>query len=369
MKKISEYWIDLGADGFRLDASKHIDQFDDNHAIPLPQHGTHVWWKEFNHFVKKEVVRAPGLPTVILTGENRWDDPNVYAKMVPYGGGMDSQFDFPFRSLLGNLVGGKTGADVDFAAYINQLKADLAQPSMGGNPNHYFQRFLSNHDLERPATQFEGSGAALDSLLKQAATVVLTVPGMPVIYYGEEFGKKGKRDKYIGNEDYDHDEFIREPMSWFQDLTFTGDKTTAWNIDFAKTNQANMGLLPGVGITVAPNPDYPFIKFMSENDPRSWEAQKDDTQSIFAYYKKLIQIRKSHPIFTDLGTTIATAKNDANVYEMTLNKGIETISVVLNRKSTAQKVDRPLPSKDLISGDVGLQFTLPPYGAAIFTLP
>ena len=31
----------------------------------------------------------------------------------------------------------------------------------------------------------------LDAVLKQAATIVLTMPGMPVIYYGEEVGKKG----------------------------------------------------------------------------------------------------------------------------------------------------------------------------------
>ena len=35
MKKISAFWLDLGADGFRLDASKHIDQFDDNNSIAL----------------------------------------------------------------------------------------------------------------------------------------------------------------------------------------------------------------------------------------------------------------------------------------------------------------------------------------------
>ena len=47
MKKISSFWLALGADGFRLDASKHIDQFDDNNGIALAVHGTHVWWKEF----------------------------------------------------------------------------------------------------------------------------------------------------------------------------------------------------------------------------------------------------------------------------------------------------------------------------------
>jgi glycosidase len=365
MKKISKFWIDLGADGFRLDASKHIDQFDDNNTIALSEHGTHVWWKEFNHFVKKDVVRPAGSPTVMLTGENRWDDPKVYKNMVPYGGDMDSQFDFPFRSLLSNLVGGKTGLDVDFANYINKLKTDLGSPANGGNPNHYFQRFLSNHDLERPATQFESSGAMLDALLKQAATVVFTVPGMPVVYYGEEFGKKGKRDKYLGTEGWEHDEFIREPMSWFQNVIFTGDKMTAWNIDYTKTNETNTALMLGAGVTVAPNPDYPFIKFMTENDPHSWAAQKGDSNSLFAYYKKLIQIRKTTPLLTDLTATITKVTNDANIYEMSLSKGIQSVSVVLNRKGSEQNVTRLVPVLDLITGKTDKTFTLPPYGAAI----
>jgi alpha-amylase len=367
MKKISQYWIDLGADGYRLDASKHIDQFDDDAKIPLEVHGTHVWWKEFNYFVKKDVTRPAGSAAVLLTGENRWDDPAAYGEMVPYGGDMDSQFDFPFRSMLGNFVTGKTGADVDFVAYINKLQADLGVAGKGGNPNHYFERFLSNHDLERPATQFESAGAALPSLLAQAATIVLTVPGMPVVYYGEEFGKKGKRDKYTGMESWDRDEFIREPMSWFQNLQFTGDKMTGWNVDYVKTNEANANVLPfeGVGVTVAPNPDYPFVKFMAESDPASWAAQAGDATSLFSQYKKLIAIRKANPVLTDLASTISLVQNTPDVYEYTLAKGADMLTVVLNRKSTAQTFDRPAAATDLISGQAGTSFDVPAYGAAI----
>jgi glycosidase len=366
MKKISKYWIDLGADGFRLDASKHIDQFDDNSLIPLDKHGTHVWWKEFNAYVKKDVVRPPGSATVLLTGENRWDDPAAYGNMVPYGGDMDSQFDFPFRSLVGNFVTGKNGDEVDFVKYANKLQQDLAAAGKGGNPNHYFERFLSNHDLERPATQLEGSaGAMLDAVLKQAATIVMTMPGMPVIYYGEEVGKKGKRDKFIGDEAWERDELIREPMSWFENVTFTGDKKTSWNIDFAQTNAANASLMLGAGVTVAPNPDYPFIKFMTESDPASWAVQKDDANSLFSYYKKLITIRKANPVITDLTATLATVQNTADVYEFTITKGAEKLTVILNRKATSQTITRPAMVTDLLTSVMGMSFDVPAYGALI----
>lgn len=370
MKKISSFWIDLGADGFRLDASKHIDQFDENNEIELTEHGTHIWWKEFNFYVKEEVVRPPGSATVLLTGENRWDDPGDYGKMVPYAGEMDSQFDFPFRSVVSNFINGQTGANVDFIAYLKTLKQAAASVPNGGNPNHYFQRFLSNHDLERPATQFEGvAGAELEAVLKQAATIVLTVPGMPVIYYGEELGKKGKRAKMFEDESYDHDEFIREPMSWFEEMTFVGDHTTKWDIDFVATNAANVSLNLGAGICKAPNPDYPFIKFMADGEPNSWAAQKDDLGSLFNYYKKLIAIRRAHPILTALDSTLTTVRNTADVYEFTLSKGGETIAVVLNRMSTAQTLTRPTAVEDLITGTTATSFDVPPHGALILASP
>lgn len=367
MKKISEFWLKLGADGFRLDASKHIEQFDDNNSTELSIHGTHVWWKEFNDFVKRKAMLAPGAPKVLLAGENRWDEPTSYGLMIPYGSDMDSQFDFPFRSVVSNFVNGQAGDAVDFVKYHNQLKADLAMPAKGGNPNHFFQRFLSNHDLERPATQFEGLGGAdLTALLKQTATIVLTMPGMPVVYYGEEFGKKGKRDKYLGTEGWDHDEFIREPMSWFENISFSGDMMASYDIDYMKTNGANAALNLGAGICKAPNPDYSFIKYMSETEPASWAAQKDDPNSLYNYYKTLVGIRKANAaMFTAADTVLATVQNTADWYEFSLTNGNKTMWVVLNRKNTMQTATRPMPKKDLISGNMGSMFSVPAYGALI----
>jgi glycosidase len=364
MKRIASFWIGLGADGFRLDAAKHIDQFDDNNMVDLGVHGTHVWWKEFNYYVKKVVTRPMGAAPVILAGENRWDDPAQSTNMVPYAGDMDSQFDFPFRTYLSNFLTGKGGSDVDFIQYVNKLRQDAGNAAAGGNANHYFERFLSNHDLDRPATQFDGN-PGLGPLLKQAATIVLSVPGMPVIYYGEEFGKKGKRAKYLGTEPYDHDEFIREPMSWYRSLTFTGDMKTAWNIDFQKTNASNAALMLGAGVCKAANPDYPFILFMAADDPSSWAAQKDDAGSLFNYYKKLVAIRKANPLLTDPSADRAVAQNTAALYEFQVKSGTQSLSVVFNRQASVQTVNRGAMVKDLITGTQASSFDVPAYGALI----
>jgi glycosidase len=375
MKDIAKTWLERGADGFRLDASKHIDQFDENNGIAYAQHGTHVWWKEFNYYVKKQVTTRPAsaanLGQVILAGENRYDALNQYQFMIPYAGDMDSQFDFPFRTALSNLLNGQTGTGSDFIAYINQVQIDSGLPTNNGNTNHFYQRFLSNHDLDRPASQFASlGGAQLTGLLRLAASAVFTVPGMPVIYYGEEFGKQGQRDMFNGIGGYPRDEFIREPMSWFQNLTFTGNQQTSYDIDFNATNTANATLrqgdpLNGAGVTSAPNPDYRFIKFMQANDPNSWAAQRNDPNSLYSYYKKLVQVRKATPLLTDPTATRATVTNSTSLYEFRVTKATQSLSVVMNRTSNPQTVTRPTTSTDLLTNTTNTSFTVPPYGTLI----
>lgn len=363
MKEIAKFWIDLGADGFRLDASKHIEQFDDYNMIPVTEHGTHVWWKEFNAYVKRDVAAG-----VLLAGENRWDAPTDANNMVPYAGDMDSQFDFPFRSVLASFLGGGTGADADFVAYYNNLRTASAVQSNGGNGNHFYQRFLSNHDLERPATQFEAmAGADLTAMLKQAATVVMMMPGMPVIYYGEEFGKKGRRDKWDPMEPWDHDEYIREPMSWFEDLTFTGDMMTENDIDFAATNTAN-GVTAGTpGVCKAPNPDYRYVKFMTDPDPASLAAQVNDQNSLYNHYRSLIAIRKGHPVITAVGSTVTSTLANLMFTAYTISGGGQSIVVVLNRTNAMQTYTKQgAPVTDLLTGTTGTSFQVPAYGSVIY---
>lgn len=373
MKDIAQFWLQRGADGFRLDASKHIDQFDENNTVAYAQHGTHVWWKEFNYYVKKQATRpasAAGLGQVILAGENRYDALNEANLMIPYAGDMDSQFDFPFRTSLNALLTGQTNSDADFISYLNQIQVQSSLPTNNGNANHYYQRFLSNHDLDRPASQYQAN------LLRLAATVVFTVPGMPVIYYGEEFGKQGKRDLFNGIGGYPRDEFIREPMSWLQNLTFTGNQTTSYDIDFNATNAANASVLQdpllggstsgaGIGVATAPNPDYRFIKFMAASDANSWAAQRNDTNSLYNYYKRLVTVRKANPLLTDPTATRATVTNSATLFEFRVTQGTQSLSVVLNRTANAQTVTRLTSSTDLLTSTQGTSFSLPAYGALI----
>jgi alpha-amylase len=67
-------------------------------------------------------------------------------------------------------------------------------------PSHQYATFLSNHDLERVMSQLQDN----EDKAKVAASLLLTAPGVPFLYYGEEIGMQG---------DQVH-EWFRRPMQW-----------------------------------------------------------------------------------------------------------------------------------------------------------
>jgi len=104
---------------------------------------------------------------------------------------------------------------------------------------------------------------------------------------------------------------------------------------------------------------------MTESDPASWAAQKDEQDSLFNHYKKLVAIRKANPVITDPGAVLDTVQNTPDVYEFTLSNGADTLTVVLNRKGSAQTFTRPLMVEDLLTGTQGTSFDVPAHGALI----
>jgi glycosidase len=110
---------------------------------------------------------------------------------------------------------------------------------------------LSNHDQNRIGSIAEGN---LEKL-KMAANLLLTLPGNPYLYYGEELGMKGTKP----------DENIREAFQW--------DK-----------RQADKD-----------RPNWRKPRFNSDSKTTPLRQQIEDENSIYKHYKKLIALRKSIP--------------------------------------------------------------------------
>ena len=174
------YWIGAGGvDGFRLDAAKHLIE-DGATTENTPE--THAWLRTFT-----DAIHASRRDTLLL-GEV-WDSSKVSASYVPND--LDLTFDFTLGTAY--VMAAQSGD----GAGLEQLLTNVTKlyPSPGG-----FASFLSNHDMDRVASQLHSDAGQL----RAAADLLLTGPGVPFIYYGEEIGMTGSKP----------DERIRTPMRW-----------------------------------------------------------------------------------------------------------------------------------------------------------
>ncbi|MFC4779297.1 alpha-amylase family glycosyl hydrolase [Paenibacillus sp. GCM10023252] len=326
MIKAGQYWLKQGLDGFRLDAAKHIyGDYGSTVNSPEIQAKNKQWWQEF----RAGMLAAK--PDAFLIGEV-WDSLTVIA---PYfDKGLDSAFNF---DLTGKLLGAADKeTDPDLAFSLGRAYG-LYEKSSGGT--FVDAPFLSNHDQNRVMTVLQGKAEHA----RMAASLLLTLPGNPFIYYGEELGMLGAKP----------DEYIREPMPWYKAPT-GGEGQTKWELP----------------------------RFNRENSETvSVEAQQKDDSSMLALYKELISWRKEEAALRD--GTIAEYKLAAP------NKGVSTylrvsqkerVLVVHNLTGEQQVVEFPAASepygkfgKVAHSAAAGgksaklkkSKLTLPPYSTAI----
>lgn len=235
MKYVAQFWLQKGVDGFRLDAASHI--YDDSE---YPE-GTDItkknveWWQEF-----KNACLSVN-PNAYLVGEVWEDDPSTRA---PYFQPLTSTFDFS----LGTIISGAVLAERDVSHQFNRRLLEIYQTYQKANPNFVDAPFLSNHDQNRIMSELGGDVAKA----KLAASIYLTLPGNPFIYYGEEIGMLGGKP----------DENIRLPFKWY---ATPKSPQTSW--------EDSDDLTPVV----------------------AQEDQQKDPQSLLTLYKELIRIRQSSP--------------------------------------------------------------------------
>ncbi|MDQ0063143.1 alpha-amylase family glycosyl hydrolase [Paenibacillus harenae] len=255
MAKIGRYWLEQGVDGFRLDAAKHIyGDFSSTMSSPEIQAANQLWWQHFRSGLNEVNADA------YLIGEV-WDSISVIA---PY---FDKAFNSAFHfDLAGRMLGAVANErDADFGFSLARAYS-IYEKSSGGT--FVDAPFLSNHDQNRTMSVLNGN----ISQAKMAAAILLTLPGNPYIYYGEELGMKGAKP----------DELIREPMLWYSDPK-GGEGQTTW--EASEHNAAA--------------------------DAVSVEEQEADEQSMLSHYRRLMKWRNEEASLRD-GTIAEYALDSAN---------------------------------------------------------
>lgn len=178
-------WIDRGVDGFRLDAVKHIYHNDVGSENPT---FLKTFYDELNAYYKQK-GKSDELYVVgeVLSGAS---------EVAPYYQGLPALFEFDFWYRLEWAINNNTGC------YFAKDIMSYQQLYAANRPDYIEATKLSNHDEDRTASKLGKSAAKC----KLAAAVLLTGPGEPYIYYGEELGLYGMKEK--------GDEYVRGPMLW-----------------------------------------------------------------------------------------------------------------------------------------------------------
>lgn len=164
---IIEKWLSLGAGGWRLDV-----------ADELPD--------EFIKILKSKLKEVK--KDSVLIGEV-WEDASnkvSYNRKREYlfGYELDSVTNYPLRQIILDLVRNYIGSKYFIKKYLS-LKENY--------PKEYFystMNMLGNHDTERVLTMLNNNV----NLLKKAVVIQMTLPGVPLIYYGDEAGLTGGKD-------------------------------------------------------------------------------------------------------------------------------------------------------------------------------
>ena len=285
-KRIATFWLtEMGVDGFRMDAVPYLVE-EGKQLIGTP--GTHAFLRDYAAHVHSVA------PNAFTVGEV-WDG---LGKMLPYyPDQLESYFAFDLSDEL--LAALRTGSATKLLAAYARFQQSV--------PNARWSTFLRNHDQTRTLTALGAGDAsarpAAVARAKAATTLLLTLPGLPFIYYGEEIGMTGDKP----------DERLRTPMQWTADTTAGFTTGTPWQPLHADWRTANVA------------------------------AQERDTTSLLALHRRLIHLRATNSAL-GTGDYVALDASDAAIAAYLRRDGPRVVLVVVNvggRPITAVTVASP----------------------------
>jgi glycosidase len=282
-RRIARLWLERGVDGFRLDAARYLIETGAGEG-QADTRETHAFWKEFAAYVRS--VK----PDAALVGEN-WSSTAVISsyygstEQVPGGDELPLNFNFPLASRL--IEGIQQGE----ASGIASTLAEVARTYPRGVAD---APFLTNHDQVRLATQLGGHGGKLAN----AAALLLTLPGSPFLYYGEEVG--------LANGTTNNDEAKRTPMPW--DGSERGGFTTG----------------------------TPWYSYAPGRESANVEAQARTSGSLLQRYRALIRARHGSQALARGGLTLLTPTSRSSpALAFVRTWGQEKVLVVHNLSDSA----------------------------------
>lgn len=248
INEITSFWLeDVAIDGFRLDAVRYMVE-DKQLADSKANHAFLQEWGTFYRSIN---------PQAFTVGE-AWISNLSVRKYTNTNLELDSAFNFDLSAAMFKSV--------------NESNSGYVRSTLQNTIRHFPEQdnanFITNHDMNRVVSQIGGNDK--DEKAKILAGMLLTAPGIPFIYYGEEIGMIGTKP----------DEMIRTPMQW--------------------SNAPSAGFTEGEPWE-AVNPDFPLVNIA---------RQTGDSASLLEFYRTLIQFRNAHSALRIGNTYIAESTSN-----------------------------------------------------------
>jgi len=292
MRKVMKFWLDLGVSGFRVDMAGSLVKG------PGGGEATALFWREVRSWLDQDY------PEAVLISE--WAQPHL---AIPAGFHMDFMLPFGtpgYISLWRKEHGDGGNHDRYGSSYFD--------PSGRGNINEFLDNYLIHYNRTKglghiaiPTGNHDagprlGTGRSLEET-KLAFLFLLSMPGTPFIYYGDEIGMRSVEGLPSKEGGYQRTA-IRTPMQWNE---------TA-NAGFSSAPASQLYL------PIDPNPSRPTV-----------EAQEAEGESLLQHVRKLIALRKDHPALCASGSFEVVYNGPAGYpFVFKRSAGSEQILTVLN---------------------------------------
>jgi glucan 1,6-alpha-glucosidase len=293
-----KWWMDKGVGGFRLDVIDQIAKVPDE---KITNNGPmlHTYIRELS----RETFQKGDLVTV---GE-AWGATPELAKLYSSPDNSEFSMVFQFEHIVLDQQEGKEKWDLAPLPFL-KLKEILNQWQTSLYQCGWNSLFWDNHDLPRIVSRWGDDKRYRTESAKMLATLLHGMQGTPYIYQGEELGMTNVRYPIEEYRDIETLNLYRERMEAGYEKEDVMESIYAKSRDNARTpmqwdNGTHAGFTDGTP-WMKVNPNYKEINAA---------AQVGVPGSVFAYYQRLVALRKEYPVLTD-GRFLMLMEKDEQVF-------------------------------------------------------
>lgn len=326
--RMMNWWVDKGIDGFRMDVISLISKKPDlpdgvlgingYASFNEPANGPHV--HEYLQEMREKVLNRKDMMTVGECSGVTLEEAKKYAS----ADGSELNMVFQFEHMDVDADGDNKWSEKKM--YLPDFKEIMSRWEKGLSDIAWNSLFLENHDQPRSVSRFGNDGSFRETSAKMLATCLHMMQGTPYIYQGEELGMTNVSFQSI-------DDFRDlESINAYRELTQKGvfskedmlKRICYKSRDNARTpfqwdDSENAGFSTGEPWIMV-NPNYKQI------NAKEQMSRKD---SVFAYYQKLIRLRKEEPVIV-YGDYELLCPEDEELYVYTRSLSDEKLFVICN---------------------------------------